>query len=144
MWLGILLLAPGQAPFTTTVAPPEVPPFEAKRFEAHVAFLADDKLGGRDVGADGGKAAAEYMRDQWKSFGVEPLGPKGEWFQEFPYGSPEVAARNVLGVVRGAGKLANQAIIVSTHHDHIGVRKGDVDPQTDVVFNGADDNASGC
>jgi hypothetical protein len=144
IWLSLLLLSPMQQPFTTTVAPPEVAPFEAKRFETHVAVLADDKLAGRDVGSAGGKAAAEYIRDQLKSFGAEPLGPNGDWFQEFPYGTPSVTATNVLGVVRGAGKLANQAIIVSTHHDHIGVRKDDGDPKTDKILNGADDNASGC
>lgn len=142
--LAFVLLAPVQQPFTTTAAPPEVAPFEARRFESHVAFLADDKLAGRDVGTAGGKAAVEYIRDQLKSFSVQPLGPKGEWFQEFPYGKPSVTAINVLGVVRGAGKLADQAIIVSTHHDHIGVRKEDGEPKTDRIFNGADDNASGC
>ena len=144
MWLILLLSLLAQQPFTTTAASPEIPPFEAKRFEAHVAFLADDKLAGRDVGSEGGKAAAEYMRDQLKSFGASPLGKDGAWFQEFPYGKPVVTARNVLGVVRGAGKLANQAIIVSAHHDHIGVRTDDADPKSDKIFNGADDNASGC
>jgi hypothetical protein len=144
MWFSVLLLMPVQAPFTTTAPTPEVAPFEAKRFEAHVAFLADDKLAGRDVGSAGGKAAAEYVRDQLKSFGVEPLGKNGEWFQEFPFGKPSVTARNVLGVVRGAGKFASEAIIVSAHHDHIGVRRDNPDPKGDNICNGADDNASGC
>jgi hypothetical protein len=145
MLLCLMLLLPMQQPFTTTAPPPEFPPFEAKRFEAHIAVLADDKLAGRDVGTPGGKAAAEYVRDQLQKFGAEPLGPNGEWFQEFPFGMPSVTAINVLGVVRGAGKLASEAVIVSAHHDHMGVRRGEkVDPKSDVVFNGADDNASGC
>ena len=145
MWLALVVLSLGQQPFTTSAPVAEVAPFEAKRFETHVAFLADDKLAGRDVGSPGGIAAAEYVRDQLKAFGAEPLGPNGEWFQEFPYGKEKVTARNVIGVVRGAGKLATEAVIVSGHHDHIGVRHGkDVDPKADNIFNGADDNASGC
>jgi len=145
MSLALVVLSLAQQPFTTSAPLPEMAPFEAKRFEAHVAVLADDRLQGRDVGSAGGIAAALYVRDQLKAFGAEGLGPNGEWFQEFPYGKPAVTARNVLGVVRGAGKLATEAVIVSGHHDHIGVRHGkDVDPKADNIFNGADDNASGC
>lgn len=50
--------------------------------------------------------------------------------------------RNVLGVIRGKGELGNQAVVVSTHHDHIGTTA--VKPGEDGIYNGADDNASGC
>lgn len=51
-----------------------------------------------------------------------------------------VPVRNVLGVLRGSDELlAEEAVMVTAHLDHIGVRSfGD-----DKIFNGADDNASG-
>jgi Zn-dependent M28 family amino/carboxypeptidase len=49
-----------------------------------------------------------------------------------------VAATNVVAVLRGADPaLAEEALVYSAHHDHVGSR---LDGE---VFNGADDNASG-
>jgi hypothetical protein len=48
---------------------------------------------------------------------------------------------NVLGVLPGAdAKLANEAVILSAHMDHIGVGTGRTGDQ---IYNGADDDASG-
>ncbi len=48
---------------------------------------------------------------------------------------------NVIGVLRGKGtELANEAILVSAHLDHLGQREG---AEGDNIYNGADDNASG-
>lgn len=46
-------------------------------------------------------------------------------------------AQNVLGKLDGTGAKSNEVIVVMAHLDHIGVTTGG------VVFNGADDNASG-
>ena len=53
--------------------------------------------------------------------------------------------RNVVGLLRGSDeKLAAEAVVVGAHLDHVGRRAADPkDPQRDVIFNGADDNASG-
>jgi Zn-dependent M28 family amino/carboxypeptidase len=54
-------------------------------------------------------------------------------------------AANVIGVVKGTTK-ADEAVIYSAHWDHFGTREpqpGDT-PDTDRIFNGAYDNASGC
>jgi len=48
--------------------------------------------------------------------------------------SEEVMIRNVIGMIQGIDTTKN--IIIGGHYDHLGVRKG-------LVFNGADDNASG-
>jgi hypothetical protein len=61
----------------------------------------------------------------------------------------EAPAANVVGVLRGAGtaeepSLAAQAIVFSAHYDHIGHVVDPADPSVDTVFNGADDDASGC
>jgi hypothetical protein len=55
-----------------------------------------------------------------------------------------VIARNVLAVVRGKGDLAREAILVSAHHDHLGINEAWIKQGKDGIYNGADDNASGC
>jgi hypothetical protein len=50
--------------------------------------------------------------------------------------------RNVIGVLRGSDpEMANEAIIISAHLDHIGRVEGD--RGGDTINNGADDNATG-
>lgn len=54
--------------------------------------------------------------------------------------SVSVPVRNVVGVVRGTDEtLSKQAILVSAHLDHIGIKTSG----EDLVNNGADDNATG-
>ena len=49
---------------------------------------------------------------------------------------------NAVGILRGSDpKLAAQAIVLSAHLDHIGVNEA---ATGDKVYNGADDDASGC
>lgn len=48
---------------------------------------------------------------------------------------------NVVGVIKGSDpKLANEAVLLSAHMDHLGVRDGQTGDQ---IYNGADDDASG-
>jgi hypothetical protein len=54
-------------------------------------------------------------------------------------------AFNVVGRLPGRGDLARETIVYSAHYDHIGVRTDpDATPDDDLVYNGADDDASGC
>ena len=52
----------------------------------------------------------------------------------------EVETANVGGLIEGTG-LANQVIVYTAHHDHLGIGKPDSDG--DTIYNGARDNASG-
>jgi len=127
-------------------AAPAMPaPFMAARFRAHVAYLASDALEGRDVGSAGSAKAMQYLVRHFQEAGLKGLGSQGDWYQEFPYGDKKkLTGRNVLAVVPGQGALANEAIIVSAHHDHLGIDPVLVKAGKDGIFNGADDNASGC
>ncbi len=55
---------------------------------------------------------------------------------------------NVAGLLRGSDpKLASEVVIYSAHHDHFGVasaKQDDTVQGTDRIYNGAEDNASGC
>ncbi len=56
----------------------------------------------------------------------------------------QVEARNVVGVLEGAGGLAEETIIVGAHFDHLGLgQEGSAKPGSEEIHNGADDNASG-
>src|SRR5687767_9869363 len=50
--------------------------------QAHIAYLADDKLEGRRAGSKGEKLAREYISNQFQKAGLEPKGEQG-WLQPF-------------------------------------------------------------
>ena len=56
-WLGLtLFVALGADP-----RPQSPTPFISERFREHVAYLASDELGGRDVGSEGSAKAVQYL-----------------------------------------------------------------------------------
>ncbi len=57
--------------------------------------------------------------------------------------SKPIGGRNVIGYIKGSGKeIPGEAIVVGAHYDHIGYLK-EHKADSDYIFNGADDNASG-
>ena len=60
---------------------PAEPEFNADRIKAHVTFLADDLLEGREAGTRGYDIAARYIAAQFAALGVKPGGEKGGYFQ---------------------------------------------------------------
>ena len=50
---------------------------EGDRWWAHIQFLADDKLQGRDVGSDGYNQAVTYVAGKMETFGLKPAGTNG-------------------------------------------------------------------
>lgn len=99
--------------------------------------LSADDMQGRLVGTEGGAKARAYVIERFKAVGIEPLGGTFEYPFEFSGrggGEPRKAV-NVLGVIKGT-VTPDKYLLITAHYDHIGVRNG-------VVFNGADDNASG-
>ena len=67
------------AALTTIVAAVE-PEFSAERLRAHVTFLADDLLEGREAGTRGYDIAAKYVASQFALLGVKPGGQNGGYF----------------------------------------------------------------
>lgn len=53
----------------------------ARAIEAHVRFLADDLLEGRDTGTRGFDLAALYVASQYRAMGLLPAGDEGSYFQ---------------------------------------------------------------
>ena len=68
---------------TVTIAIGAIEPeFSADRIRAHVTFLADDTLEGREAGTRGHEIAARYIASQFALQGVQPGGQNGQYFQE--------------------------------------------------------------
>ena len=60
------------------------PNFTPERFRGHVAFLADDRLEGRDAGTRGFDLGALYVASQFEGLGLKPAGDGG-WYQKVPF-----------------------------------------------------------
>lgn len=56
----------------------------AANIRADMAFLASDKLKGREAGTPEYDMAAKYVADQMKQIGLVPKGDKGSYFQHVP------------------------------------------------------------
>ena len=114
---------------------------EEARLERMVTDLASDALLGRGFGSEGGRLAAAYIKDQFENAGIDPL--LEGYFHSFTHrqGILNITGYNVAGIIPGSDPaLKGEYIILGAHYDHLGweLRDGDT-----VVYNGADDNASG-
>src|SRR4051794_27989651 len=65
----------------TPAATAATPDFSADAFRAHVTFLADDLLEGREAGTRGYDIASRYVATQFAALGLRPAGANGSWFQ---------------------------------------------------------------
>ena len=128
MRLLLVLIAACSGPVPATPSEPVaraerevVDPLSAAAIMVDVAALCSPEMAGRGSYQRGGRLAADYMARELAAAGLEISR------QPIPGG-----AENVIAVRRGGPR----AVIVSAHHDHLGVQGGQ-------VFLGADDNASG-
>jgi hypothetical protein len=106
----------------------------------HVEVLADDVYEGRSAGTRGGHAAARYIVQQLRPYGLTPAADGGDYIQTF-----NGDWRNILLLHPGDDPAMQQEIIVvGAHYDHVGYgnRRVSFGP-FGRVHNGADDNASG-
>jgi Zn-dependent M28 family amino/carboxypeptidase len=90
-------------------------------------------LGGKDLDA----LRAEAQR---RGFAAVPLGVKLS--VSLAAALTRIESANVLGRLPGSDpKRAGEAVLVTAHHDHLGVKPGK--PGEDAIYNGARDNATG-
>ena len=112
-----------------------------EQLEAHVNILASDTLLGRGFGTPQGLKAAHYIAEQFEKAGIESY--DGAYLHPFMHrtGILNIPGNNVIGVVWGSDpELKDEFIVLGAHYDHLGwkIVAGDT-----VVYNGADDNATG-
>ena len=121
-----------------------------------VAYLANDKLEGRQTGTKGEKLAADYLVNRFQNIGLEPKGsdgyiqsysfkPKTDPHKEVEFttnADSTITGRNVIGYINNNAKTT---IVIGAHYDHLGYGgEGSLYREKDkAIHDGADDNASG-
>jgi Zn-dependent M28 family amino/carboxypeptidase len=71
-------------PFLTAAADVPEAVITPEAMRAHIEFLADDALEGRETGTRGHEIAANYVASQFRGIGLKPAGKDG-WFQQVPF-----------------------------------------------------------
>ncbi|WP_332773160.1 M28 family metallopeptidase [Phenylobacterium sp.] len=79
------------------------PERSAERIKAHVAFLADDLMQGREAGSTGHAIAANYVASQLAQIGVKPGAAGGSYFQSVPMSGFRPADEGRFAVVAKGG-----------------------------------------
>ena len=119
------------------ILPPKFLPDQLLR---HARELSSAEMEGRGIGTAGINRAAHYIADSFREAGLRTLG--GTFIQRWTStmaGIGRVDLANVAGVLPGSNReLSSEPIILAAHYDHLGINS-----QTQQVFAGADDNASG-
>ncbi len=113
--------------------------FNSQELEKHVTLLASDSLEGRGFGTN--QMARDYIVNEFKNAGLQPF--DGSYVDTFSVriNIIRIEGKNVVGLIPGNDPdLKNEYIVLGAHYDHLGYRK---ENEEKIVFNGADDNASG-
>jgi len=115
-----------------------------KYVKQHIYTLSNDSMQGRKAGTNGIEKAAKYIESEFKRIGLKSFN-SDSFRQEFRFVNPRssnselLTLSNVIGLLEGS-KMKNEYVIISAHYDHLGKKdNGD----GDLIFNGANDNASG-
>ena len=111
-----------------------------------VNVLSNDKMNGRLTGSMYAQNAADFIASEFKKAGLDTIPNCNDYFQKFTITSYKniITTCNVIGSIKG--QIAPDTIIIfSAHYDHIGNGKfaALVEDETDTIYNGANDNASG-
>jgi Zn-dependent M28 family amino/carboxypeptidase len=128
--LGLVLVVTGQDVPKSAV-------IDSAQLLNDLRVLSADAMQGREPGTPGGDKARGYIVDRFKASGLVPFGASYEQPFTFTARGSSTARRgvNVVGRIDGT-RESRRYIVITAHYDHLGIRNG-------VVFNGADDNASG-
>jgi hypothetical protein len=136
LWSALWLLrAPATASDAAYLAGLES--IHSEELDAHVRYLADDALEGREAGTAGGRKAGDYLAAQLEGLHLRGAGVDGGYFQPF--------GRGFLALVEGRDpELKRQYVVVGAHYDHLGYgnKRASRGP-LGQIYNGADDNGSG-
>jgi Zn-dependent M28 family amino/carboxypeptidase len=122
----------------------------AERVDAHIRFLSSDEMKGRDAFTPAIRLAEDYIARQFQEAGLKEFSRFPGFRNTFTYehrnrrdttAAPVIyELTNIVGWVEGTDPvLKDEYVLFGAHHDHVGLR-GDTG---DVIFNGADDNATG-
>jgi len=106
-------------------------PLDSARMLRDLSVLAHDSMEGREAGSLGNLKARHFLERALAETGALPAG--GRYGHAFAW--PGGTGENFVAIVPGR-RPEGDVIVLTAHYDHVGIREG-------LVFNGADDNASG-
>lgn len=128
--LFLLLLVPVLA-----CSPQENTKLDTEQLIEDLRFISSDATEGRRTGTEGNKIAREYLVTRFGEEGAKPF--NGSFTHEFTFeqgsSGEEVLGINVIAKIDGK---SDSMIVITAHYDHLGKRDS-------LIFNGADDDASG-
>ena len=103
----------------------------------HITVLSSDLMEGRKAGTEGIEKAAQYIEKEFGRIGLKKYGALKTYRQNF--NQEGLSLFNVIGYIEGKSKK-EEFVVISAHYDHLGIKPGN---EGDLIFNGANDNASG-
>tara|TARA_B100001741_G_C16549749_1_gene598684 strand:- start:2566 stop:3507 length:942 start_codon:yes stop_codon:yes gene_type:complete len=103
----------------------------------HLYTLSSDEMEGRKAGTKGIEKAAQYIEKEFERIGLDYFDEMTSFRQTFEKNG--LSLYNLIGFLEGKSKK-NEFIIISAHYDHLGIK---INGEGDLIFNGANDNASG-
>lgn len=117
-------------------------PLDVQSISNRIYQLADDSMRGRYTPSPELERTAWIIATHFKNLDLESGVPDNSYIQRYEIpGENKLTAPNVIGILRGTDpKLKNEYVVFSAHMDHVGVGNA---VNGDVIYNGADDNASG-
>ena len=88
---------------TLFAAASNTPTLDSEKIRAHVKYLASDELEGRGMNQKGGDLAAQYIADQFKTYGLKPAGDNGTYFQNVPMVGVQTLPATTFSLVPNSG-----------------------------------------
>ena len=111
--------------------------FDSSLLVHSIQEFSSDSMEGRETGEDGGLKAQNYIQQRYRQLNL--LQFDSTYFHAFNFANPfkksKIKGVNLIGWIKGQTR-PNKYMVISSHHDHLGIRNGE-------IYNGADDNASG-
>ena len=100
---------------------PGVPKIGGTQVRAHVEFLADDLMEGREAGTRGYDLAAHYVATVLKSAGLKPAADDGTYFQRVPLRRSTLSSSALSLTSKSGGpatelKIPDEGVVLSNHN----------------------------
>lgn len=141
---GAALLLSVQPVFAAQTAKPKAKPAAAvtsdftpspTAIKAHMTFLADDLMEGREAGTRGYDIAANYVASQYAQLGVKPGGDNGSYLQQVPLTAYRAVSEGAVSY-SGAGGKSGSLIFGEDYLPSAQAFKSEVSLTAPLVFVG--------
>ncbi len=108
--------------------------YDSNQLVEDLKVLSSDEMEGRKTGTVGNEKARDYLVNRFEGEGAALF--EGSYEHNFTFtnrSGEQISGVNVTGRIKGK---SDSVIVISAHYDHLGMKDN-------VIYNGADDDASG-